>query len=130
MHSRRDREVVAFCGPASRLLADSRTELGVLEDSQGGAGDGCWVQRRDHEAGQAVLAAAIPALAAVSEWTHSAIEAALQAALIDGLGLKPRHAYGPLRVAATGRTVSPPLFESLEILGRERSLARLTAARA
>ena len=80
------------------------------------------------EAGQAVLAAAIPALDALPEWTHTAIETALQAALVDGLGLKPRHAYGPLRVAATGRTVSPPLFESLQILGRERSLARLTAA--
>ena len=53
---------------------------------------------------------------------------ALRAALIDGLGLKPRNAFGPVRVAITGRKVSPPLFESLELLGRERSLARLTAA--
>ena len=52
------------------------------------------------------------------------------ATLVDGLGLKPRNAYGPLRVAITGRTVSPPLFESMEILGRERSLARLAAAQA
>ena len=48
--------------------------------------------------------------------------------LVDGLGLKPRNAYGPIRVAVTGRTVSPPLFESLELLGRERSLRRLRAA--
>jgi glutamyl-tRNA synthetase len=81
------------------------------------------------DAGQAVLAAAVPALEAVSEWTHDAIEAALSAALVDGLGLKPRNAYGPLRVAITGSAVSPPLFESMEILGRERSLARLAAAR-
>ena len=81
------------------------------------------------EAGQAVLAAAVPALEALPEWTHGAIEAALSAALVDGLGLKPRNAYGPLRVAITGRTVSPPLFESMEILGRERCLARLAAAR-
>ena len=80
-------------------------------------------------AGQAVLAAAVPALEAVADWTHDAIEAALSAALVDGLGLKPRNAYGPLRVAITGSTVSPPLFESMEILGRERSLARLAAAR-
>ena len=53
------------------------------------------------------------------------IEAALDAALVDGLGLKPRKAFGPVRVAITGSTVSPPLFESMEILGRERSLARL-----
>jgi glutamyl-tRNA synthetase len=51
-------------------------------------------------------------------------------ALVDDLGLKPRNAFGPIRVAVTGRTVSPPLFESLELLGRDRTLARLRAARA
>lgn len=80
------------------------------------------------EAGQQVLAAARPALDAVPDWTHEAIEQALSATLVEGLGLKPRNAYGPLRVAVTGSTVSPPLFESMEILGRERSLARLAAA--
>ena len=45
-----------------------------------------------------------------------------------GAGLKPRIAFGPVRIAVTGRKVSPPLFESLELLGRERSLARLRAA--
>ncbi|HZZ96951.1 MAG TPA: glutamate--tRNA ligase, partial [Jatrophihabitantaceae bacterium] len=81
------------------------------------------------DAGQAVLAAAVPALEALTEWTHDPIKGALEAALVDGLELKPRNAYGPLRVAVTGSTVSPPLFESMEILGRERSLARLAAAR-
>ena len=52
----------------------------------------------------------------------------LQAKLVDELGLKPRNAFGPVRVAITGRRVSPPLFESLELLGRERSLARLADA--
>jgi glutamyl-tRNA synthetase len=50
-------------------------------------------------------------------------------ALIDGLGLKPRKAFGPIRVAVTGSTVSPPLYESMELLGRERSLHRLREAR-
>ncbi len=76
-----------------------------------------------------VLAAAHEALAGVSDWTAAAIEAALRAALVAGLGLKPKHAFGPVRVATTGRTVSPPLFESLELLGRERTLRRLAAAR-
>ena len=49
-------------------------------------------------------------------------------ALIEKLALKPRVAFGSLRVATTGRRVSPPLFESLELLGRDRSLARLSAA--
>jgi glutamyl-tRNA synthetase len=76
-----------------------------------------------------VLDASISALDGVAEWTTAAIEEALKAALIDGLGLKPRKAFAPVRVAATGRTVSPPLYESLELLGRERSLSRLRAAR-
>ncbi|MFC4856502.1 glutamate--tRNA ligase [Actinophytocola glycyrrhizae] len=75
-----------------------------------------------------VLEASITALDGVAEWSTAAIEEALKAALIDGLGLKPRKAFAPVRVAATGRTVSPPLYESLELLGRDRSLSRLRAA--
>jgi glutamyl-tRNA synthetase len=76
-----------------------------------------------------VLDASIAALEGVESWTTEAIEEALKAALIDGLGLKPRKAFAPVRVAATGRTVSPPLYESLELLGRARSLSRLRSAR-
>jgi len=75
-----------------------------------------------------VVTAALTALEPVSEWTALEIEAALRAALIDGLGLKPKVAFTPVRIAVTGRRVSPPLFESMEILGREVSLARLRAA--
>ncbi len=78
--------------------------------------------------GQIVLAAAILALEALPTWSAGSIEDGLKASLVDGLGLKPRDAFGPVRVAVTGRTVSPPLFESLELLGRERSLRRLRAA--
>ena len=81
------------------------------------------------EAGQAVLAAALPALDALGHWDSASIEETLKFALVDGLALKPRNAYGPIRVAVTGRAVSPPLFESMELLGRDRSLARLRAAR-
>jgi glutamyl-tRNA synthetase len=77
---------------------------------------------------QPTLAAAQSALEALSEWNAAAIEQALRSALVEGLGLKPKFAFGPVRVAVTGRTVSPPLFESMEILGRERSLDRLRAA--
>lgn len=76
-----------------------------------------------------VLDAATTALTELTEWTTTAIEAALKGALLEGLGLKPRKAFGPIRVAATGALVSPPLFESLELLGRERTLQRLRAAR-
>jgi glutamyl-tRNA synthetase len=72
-----------------------------------------------------VLAASVTALEHVVEWNAEAIEAALRAALVDGLGLKPRVAFGPARTAISGRRVSPPLFESMEILGMTASLARL-----
>ncbi len=74
-----------------------------------------------------VLEAAIAALEplAEAEWTTAAIDEALRHALIDGLGLKPKVAFTAIRVAVTGRRVSPPLFESLELLGRDRTLTRL-----
>jgi glutamyl-tRNA synthetase len=74
-----------------------------------------------------VLEAALTGLDALPEWSGEQIEGALKAALVDGLGLKPRKAFAPVRVAVSGRTVSPPLYESMELLGRERSLARLRA---
>lgn len=80
------------------------------------------------EAGVPVLQASYDALAALPTWSTEAIQTALQAALVDGLGLKPRNAFGPVRVAVTGRRISPPLFESMELLGRDRSLGRLQRA--
>lgn len=75
-----------------------------------------------------VLTAGMAALTPLNDadWNTEHIQQALQAALIDGLGLKPRVAFGALRVAASGRRVSPPLFESFEILGRGETLARIT----
>jgi len=75
-----------------------------------------------------VLQAAEAALAEVEPWTHQAIEAALKEVLVEGLGLAPRKAFAPVRVAVTGKRVSPPLYESIELLGRERTLHRLAAA--
>jgi glutamyl-tRNA synthetase len=80
------------------------------------------------EDGRGVVKAASDALADLDPWDTASIEEALRGALVDGLGLKPRHAFGPVRVAITGKRVSPPLFESMELLGRERSLARLRTA--
>ena len=77
---------------------------------------------------RAVLSAALTALEAVAAWDAPSIESALRAALVDGLGLKPKVAFGAVRIAVTGRRVSPPLFESMELLGRERTLARVRAA--
>ncbi|WP_367136213.1 glutamate--tRNA ligase [Saccharothrix sp. HUAS TT1] len=75
-----------------------------------------------------VLRAGVDALESLPEWTAAAIEEALKVSLVDGLGLKARNAYAPVRVAVTGRTVSPPLYESLELVGRSRSIGRLRRA--
>ncbi|MFE6858987.1 glutamate--tRNA ligase [Nocardia sp. NPDC057668] len=75
-----------------------------------------------------VLEASITALEGVSAWTAPAIEEALKTALIDELGLKPRKAFGPVRVAVTGSHISPPLYESLELLDRDTAMDRLRAA--
>jgi glutamyl-tRNA synthetase len=74
-----------------------------------------------------VCRAAADRLAVLEPWAAPAIEESLRG-LADELGQKPRQAFAPIRVAVTGSKVSPGLFESLELLGREKSLARLTAA--
>jgi glutamyl-tRNA synthetase len=75
-----------------------------------------------------VLAAAEKALSGLDHWTEPEIEGALRIALVEELGLKPRVAFVPVRVAVTGRRVSPPLFGSIELLGRDRTLRRLAQA--
>ncbi|MCQ1952995.1 glutamate--tRNA ligase [Arthrobacter sp. zg-Y238] len=77
-----------------------------------------------------VLDAALAALESVSDWTAENIQAALRQALVEDMGIKPRLAFGPVRTAVSGRRISPPLFESMVILGRESSLARIRAFRA
>jgi glutamyl-tRNA synthetase len=85
-------------------------------------------QKIAEEPSQHVIAKALEVLAGLNEWKHDQIEAKLRAALLDELGLKPRVAFGPVRIAVTGSHISPPLFESMELLGKDRSIARLKAA--
>lgn len=109
-------EAAALVGPF--YVADDAVE--VADDAR--------AQLKD-DAGE-VLDAGTKALEAVGEWKAADLEAALRAALVDGLGLKPKFAFGPLRTAVSGQRISPPLFESMEILGRESTLARLRRLRA
>ncbi|MFL5942901.1 MAG: glutamate--tRNA ligase [Gaiellaceae bacterium] len=83
----------------------------------------------DLDGGGPMLAAAQEALASVEPFDAEAIEAALRAKA-DELRLKPRQAFQPIRVAVTGSRISPGLFESIELLGREKTLSRLQAAAA
>jgi glutamyl-tRNA synthetase len=76
-----------------------------------------------------VLDAALVSLEPLQDWDAESIQTALRSALVDELGLKPRVAFGPVRTAVSGRRISPPLFESMVILGKESSLARVRALR-
>jgi glutamyl-tRNA synthetase len=111
------------------VLADARDMLGFLfatpEDFRLDEADAAKVLTPE---AAPVLRSGAEALADLPEFTADAIQAALRAALVEGLGLKPKVAFTPLRVAITGRRVSPPLFESMELLGRAETLRRLRAA--
>ena len=75
-----------------------------------------------------ILTACADALEPLDSWTVEAVQAAMDAALIDGLGLKRGKAYAPVRTAVTGSGIAPPLPESMALLGRDRVLRRLRAS--
>lgn len=81
------------------------------------------------EAARPVLDATVEALEPLTVWTAGEIEEALKTALIERLELKPRKAFAPVRVAVTGSHISPPLYESMELLGRAETMRRLRAGR-
>ena len=120
-------ESVALVAPF--FVADE--DLVVADDARAGLAE---------NAGD-VLDAALEALAAISDtghgilgsesdWNAARIEAALRDAIVDGMGIKARFAFGPLRAAVSGSRISPPLFESMEILGKHSTLTRLRLMRA
>jgi glutamyl-tRNA synthetase len=74
-----------------------------------------------------IIETAITALRELDDFTTDSIQATLNEALVEGLGEKPRNAFGPIRTAFSGRRVTPPLFECMEFLGKERSISRLEA---
>jgi len=128
----------ALLTAAAPLVQERMTLLGEAVGMLGFlfAADDAVVVEDDARAGlrdeaPAVLDAAAAALEAIplDGFTTEATQTALQAALVDGLGIKPRLAYTPLRTALTGRRVSPPLFESMEILGKASTLTRIAALR-
>jgi glutamyl-tRNA synthetase len=110
-------------------LVEAVDMLGFLfVDEAGFARDEADAEKLLNDDGRAVVRRAMVRLETLTEWSTAAIQEALQAELVDGMGLKPRNAFEPVRVAVTGRRISPPLFESMELLGRERSLGRLQGA--
>ncbi len=86
------------------------------------------VSKVNDESAKAVLTRSLSELVKLTTWTHDSIEAALRSSLIEDMGLKPRIAFGAVRIATTGSNISPPLFESMELLGQEVSLQRIKLA--
>lgn len=79
------------------------------------------------EASLSALQAARGRLASLGEWDRTTLENAIRP-LAEELGVKTGQLFGILRVATTGRTAAPPLFETMEVLGRERVMPRIEAA--
>jgi glutamyl-tRNA synthetase len=126
------REMVRAAAPLVQerlvVLSDAVAMLGFLFAGEDFEPEQAAAEKTLGEDARPVLAASVRGLRQVSEWDAESIEGALREGIVDGLGIKPRKAFGPVRVAITGRTVSPPLFESMELLGREVSLRRVEAA--
>lgn len=134
----REREILTAAAPLIQtriqVLSEASGMLGFLFTADGDleiADDALAQVTKDAATSVAVLDAAASALGslAAADWQVEAIEAALRGAIIDGLGFKPKVAFTPLRVAVSGRRISPPLFESMQILGSSATLARLAALR-
>jgi glutamyl-tRNA synthetase len=85
------------------------------------------VSKITDEGSKAILKRSITELEKLTDWSHTNIEAVLRASLIEEMALKPRIAFTALRIATTGSTISPPLFESMELLGKEACLLRINA---
>ena len=128
-----DAELIAA---GARLI---QTRIGKLSDAVGMLGflfvDGAGFHMNPEDAARVLTAEAVPALLAAANalaglgtWSCEEIKRVLRAALITELGLKPGVALRPVYVAVTGRSVAPPLFDSIELLGREKTLDRLARA--
>src|SRR5437764_2643366 len=119
-----DEELVRAAAP---LVQEKIARLGEFPEFAGFLFQDVQVDPAEIDGGGPVIAAARDELARLEPFTAAAIETALRA-LAERLELKPRQAFQPIRVAVTGSRVSPGLFESIELLGREKALERLSSA--
>ncbi len=129
----RHRELLTAAAPLVQermvLLGESVGMLGFLFTADDALEVDDDARKGLKESAPQVLDAAIAALTPLGDFRAEPIQDALNAAIVDGLEIKPRLAFTPLRAAVSGRRVSPPLFESMELLGKESTLARLQRLR-
>jgi glutamyl-tRNA synthetase len=120
-----DEDIVRISQEKIHTLADFMPLSGFLLD---GAGDDPAARERWlDENGRSALADVRAALAETDPFDMGSVEAALEG-VVERRGVKPREVYQPLRVALSGSTVSPGIFESVALLGREETLQRVDQA--
>jgi glutamyl-tRNA synthetase len=120
-------EVAPLIQERTKLLSEIAGQVRFLFVDEVDFDDDSWNKVMTADTG-AVLDAAVARLTELEDWSAADIEASLRS-MLEELGLNARKGLQPLRVALTGSTVSPPLFESMTVLGREATLQRLSAAR-
>jgi glutamyl-tRNA synthetase len=107
--------VLSEATPMLGFLFTDSSKIEIEEDARKGL----------PENAKQIVAAASAAISALDDFTTDALHDLLNKVLVEQMGEKPKNAFGPLRTAISGRRVSPPLFESMEILGKAQTLARL-----
>ncbi len=113
----------------TKLLAEVPVQARFLFEAPSAYDEKAWAKVMDTPEGAVALDGATAALSGLSEWSTGEIDAALRS-MLEANELSARKGLQPIRVALCGSTVSPPLFESIDILGKEESLARIASARA
>jgi glutamyl-tRNA synthetase len=122
-------EIVPLVKERTKLLPDVADQVRFLFNDIEEYDEKSWAKVMATAEGPVALDAATAALTDIEPWTTESIESALRQMLVD-TGLNARKGFQPIRVAVSGSTVSPPLFESLDILGQPTTLARISNARA
>ena len=112
----------------TKLLPEAADQVQFLFEAPSAYDEAAWSKVMEKPDTPTALAAAAEALGAIEAWTTEAIDDSLRG-MLEATGLNARKGFQPIRVAMSGSMVSPPLFESLEILGKEESLARIERAR-
>ena len=113
----------------TKLLAEVAGQARFLFVAPTSYDEKSWAKVMETPEGPVALDGATDALSSIADWTTVEIDGALRS-MLEANGLSARKGLQPIRVALCGSTVSPPLFESIDILGREESLARIASARA
>jgi glutamyl-tRNA synthetase len=122
-------EMVPLVKERTKLLPEVADQVRFLFTEIEEYDEKAWSKVMEIPEGAIALDAALSALSDLDPWTTESIESALRR-MLEETGLNARKGFQPIRVAISGSMVSPPLFESLEILGKPESLSRISAARA